>query len=139
MVLVPKAAAALAPSSVTQTRVGPPTRVASFSPSVEQLNGIAGPSFNPPSFGNTEEGRPSLDRDTQRRAHQNTPGVFSAPSQTFAAILESGDQLFGVGGGNVRSSRFGGLVSKAIEIYENNAKVVTGTNNILGTSVSLVL
>ena len=140
MVLVPKAAAALAPVSVSPTRAGPPTRVASFSPSVEQLYANAGPSFNPASFGYTEEGHPSLDRDNQRRARQNTPGVFTAPSQTFAAILESGDQLFGSGGsGSIRSTRFGGLVSKAIEIYETNAKVVTGNNNILGTSVSLVL
>ena len=94
MAMVPKAAAAFAPASVMPTRGGPPTRVASSSPSV----------------------------------------------LTFAAILESGDQLFGSGGtGNIRSTRFGGLVSKAIEIYENNAKVVTGTSNILGTSVSLVL
>jgi len=140
MVTVPKAGALLAPASVTQTRGGPPTRVASSSPSVEQLNATAGPSFSPASFGFAEEGRGAVDRDTQRRARQNTPGVFTAPSQTFAAILESGDQLFGSGGtGSVRATRFGGLVSKAIEIYENNAKVVTGSNNILGTSVSLVL
>ena len=140
MAMVPKAAAAFAPASVMPTRAGPPTRVASSSPSVEQLFAGAGPSFNPASFGYTAEGRPSFDRDTQRRSRQNTPGVFTAPSQTFAAILESGDQLFGSGGtGNIRSTRFGGLVSKAIEIYENNAKVVTGTSNILGTSVSLVL
>ena len=141
MALVPKAAATFAPASVAQTRVGPPTRVASSSPGVEQLYASAGPSFNPAAFGYTEEGRPSLGRDDQRRSRQNTPGVFTAPSQTFAAILESGEQFFSGSGdaGGVRGARFGGLVSKAIEIYENNAKVVTGTNNILGTSVSLVL
>lgn len=132
---------ALAPASAVTARTGPPTRVASYGPSVEQLYASAGPSFNPAAFGFAEEGRPALGRDSNRRSRQNAPGVFSAPTQTFAAILESGDQFFagGAGAGSVRSTRFGGLVSKAIEIYENNAKVVSGTNNVLGTSVSLTL
>jgi hypothetical protein len=137
--MVPKAAMALSPASVTQTRSGPPTRVASFGPTVEQLYANAGPSSNPAAFGSTEEFRPSVDRDANRRSRQNAPGVFSAPSQTFAAILESSDQFFSGGDAAARSARFGGLVSKAIEIYETNAKVVTGNNNVLGTSVSLVL
>lgn len=130
---------ALSPASVTQARSGPPTRVASFGSTVEQLYANAGPSFNPAAFGYTEEFRPSVDRDANRRNRQNTPGVFSAPSQTFAAILEGGDQFFSGGDADARSSRFGGLVSKAIETYETNARVVTGNNNVLGTSVSLVL
>lgn len=140
MATVPKAAAALAPTSAVTARSGPPTRVASYGPSVEQLYASAGPSFNPAASGFPEEGRPALGRDTNRRSRQPTPGVFSAPTQTFAAILESGDQFFSGGEpGAVRSARFSGLVSKAIEIYEKNAKIVTGTNNVLGTSVSLTL
>jgi hypothetical protein len=139
MAMVPKPAIALSPASVSRTRAGPPTRVASFSPTVEQLDATAGASFNPATFGYAEEDRPSVDRDGGRRSRQDAPGVFSAPSQTFAAILEAGDQFFAGGDAGVRSTRFSGLVSKAIEIYETNAKVVTGTNNVLGTSVSLVL
>jgi len=32
-----------------------------------------------------------------------------------------------------------GLASKAIEIYETNARIVSGETTILGTSVSVVL
>ncbi len=130
----------LSPASVAPTRGGPPTRVASsYNASVEQLYPGAGPSFHPAAFGYAEEGRSPVDRDNGRRSRQNTPGVFSAPSQTFAAILEGGDQFFSGGDAGARNTRFGGAVSKAIEIYETNAKVVTGTNNVLGTSLSLVL
>ena len=49
------------------------------------------------------------------------------------------------GGGNTNAAGdgpatpFAGVVARAIEIYETNAKIVGGESNILGTSVSLVL
>lgn len=57
-------------------------------------------------------------------------------------MLESGGGAEGGGpgaGGDSDSARVSGLLSKAIKIYETNAKIVSGEINILGTSVSLVL
>jgi hypothetical protein len=140
MAAVPRTDFIAPPTSVTAARSGPPTRVASVGQNVDQLYAGAGVAFDAAAFGYAEEGRASFDRG-DGRSRQHTPGLINAPSQTFAAILEASDQFFRGGGddANIRARKFTGLVSKAIEIYENNAKVINGTNVIRGTSFSAVL
>ena len=67
--------------------------------------------------------------------------MVNAPTQAFAAMLEAGESATGGSsdGRDVNAPQFSTLISKAIEIYENNARVVSGENYVLGTSVSLVL
>jgi len=124
--------------------LGPPSRVVSYAGnSVEELPEGANVSFDGAAFGFRQEAPSSFDRDGSRdqHPHQHT-GRLNAPSQAFAAMLEA-EETGGAGGGRATgdapASPLAGVVAKAIQIYETNAKVVGGESNILGTSVSLVL
>lgn len=68
-------------------------------------------------------------------------GSFEATSQAFAAFLEfeagpenAGDTRVSGGG-----SRFAGLLAKAINTYETNARVISGAITPKGTALSLSL
>ncbi len=144
MAIIPRTVPLPAPANVANSRLGPSTRVVSSSPSVEELPSGAGVSFDGAAFGYSQEPS-SFDRGGGRDREQNFshhPGRFNAPTQAFASLLESGGGTAGGEPGAAGDSnvvRFPGLVSKAIEAYESNAKIISGEINILGTSVSLVL
>jgi hypothetical protein len=142
MATVPKTSPALNPASVTKPRLGPPTRVVSQGQnSVDELQSSANVSFNSAAYGFSEENRSSFDHQRGNRQPHHQPGVVNAPTQAFAALLESGDAGSGRDsrGNDVSGSQFSGLISKAIKIYETNARVISGDNYVLGTSVSLIL
>ena len=142
MATVPKTSPALNLASVTNPRLGPPTRVVSQSQgSVEELQSSVNVSFDSAAFGFREQDRSSFDHQRGNRQPHHQPGVVNAPTQAFAAMLEAGETATGGSsdGRDVNARRFSTLISKAIEIYENNARVVSGENYVLGTSVSLVL
>lgn len=142
MATVPKAAVAPAPANVSTSRMGPPTRVASLQTGVDELQSTTRASFDgAAAFGFREEARPSFERGSRRGAYHNHPhaGLVNAPTQAFAAMLESAETVTAGAPGDVSSTQFSGLVSKAIKTYETNASVIAGTNNVLGTSVSVVL
>ncbi|MFQ5765826.1 MAG: hypothetical protein ACE5GT_12945 [Rhodospirillales bacterium] len=122
--------------------MGPPTRVASLLGGVDELQSSTGVSFgSAAAFGFREEARPSFERGSGRGTYYHHPhaGLVNAPTQDFAAMLESAETVTAGAPGDVSSTRFSGLVSEAIKIYETNASVIAGTNNVLGTSVSMVL
>ena len=147
MAIIPRAGAMPAPANVSNTRLGPPTRVispSSSSSSVEELPGGEGVAFDSAAFSHYDESS-SFDRGGNRGQNQNFnqhPGSLNAPTQAFAAMLEAGgpsgtDNSDGTRNEDTPPSP--GLVSMVINTYENNAKVVSGEMNILGTSVSMVL
>ncbi len=139
MATVPKTSPPLNLASVAKTRLGPPTRVVSQGQSsVEELQSSANVSFDSTAYGFLEEDRSSFDHQRGNRQPHHQPGVVNAPTQAFAAMLEGGETASG-GGGDDKDPRFSTLTSKAIKIYETNARVVSGENYVLGTSVSLVL
>lgn len=146
MAMIPRAGALPAPANVSNSRLGPPTRViSSTSPSVEELPGGEGVAFDSAAFGHFEESS-SFDRGGDRGRNQNFnhhPGGLNAPTQAFAAMLESSGSEAGTdnpdGTRNEVTPPSPGLVSMAINTYETNARIVSGEINILGTSVSLVL
>ncbi len=145
MVLIPRAVPAQAPTNATNARLGPPSRVVSYTgDSVEELPEGASVSFESAAFGFRQDAPSSFDRNgghEQPLPRHHTGGI-NAPSQAFAAMLESPETA---GGGNRNAAGdgpatpFPGVVARAIEIYETNAKIVGGESNILGTSISLVL
>jgi len=148
MVLIPRAGPLPAPANVSNSRLGPPTRVvsaSSSSSSVEELPGGEGVAFDSAQFGYFDEPG-SFDRRGDGDRNQNFnhhSGGVNAPTQTFAAMLETAGGASGRdnadGTRNVDATPSPGLVSKVISIYETNARIVSGDMNILGTSVSLVL
>lgn len=142
MVTVPKIPPPLNPANVSKARLGPPTRVVSQGQtSVEELQSGANVSFDSGAYGFREEARSSFDDQRGNRQPHHQPGVVNAPTQAFAAMLENSEPATGGNSDSrdVNSPRFSGLISKVIEIYETNARVVAGENYVLGTSVSLVL
>ena len=141
MATVPKTSPPLNLANVTKTRLGPPTRVVSQGQSsVEELQSSTNVSFDSAAYGFREEEQSSFDHQRGNRQPNHQPGVVNAPTQAFAAMLEGGETASGDSGGrDVNAPRFSTLISKAIEIYETNARVVSGENYVLGTSVSLVL
>ena len=146
MALIPRTGPLLAPANIANSRLGPPTRVfssTSSSHSVEELPSGAGVSFDGAAFGPYEVST-SFDRGggDRQQNFSHHPGRFNASTQAFTSMLEfeAGAEGGGSGvAGDSNSVRFPGLVSKAIAIYETNAKIGGGEINILGTSVSLVL
>ena len=145
MVLIPRAAPAQAPANATNVRLGPSSRVVSYAGnSVEELPQGASVSFESAAYGFRQDAPSSFDRNGSHDQHppRHHTGGINAPSQTFAALLESPETA---GGGNRNAAGDGpatplpGVVARAIEIYETNAKIVGGESNILGTTVSLVL
>lgn len=142
MATVPKASPPLNLASVTKARLGPLTRVVSQGQSsVEELQSGANVSFDSGAYGFREETRPSFDRQRGNSQPHHQPGLVNAQTQAFAAMLEGVETATAgnSGGKDANASRFSGLVSKVIEIYEKNARVVSGENYVLGTSVSLIL
>lgn len=145
MAMIPRTGPLPAPANVANSRLGPSTRVhSSSSSSVEELPSGAGVTFDGGTFG--YYGEPSsFDRGgggDRQQSFSRHPGRFNASTQAFTSLLESGGgaEVGGPGGGGDSGSvRVSGLLSKAIKIYETNAKIVSGEINILGTSVSLVL
>ncbi|MBT3305630.1 MAG: hypothetical protein HN377_04020 [Alphaproteobacteria bacterium] len=148
MATIPRPAPLPAPPSVTGTRGGPSTRVSSSGgSSVENIPGGAGVSFDSAAFGYSEDAQPSFDHGpgSGRDRGAKFPGIVDAPTQAFAAMLESadiyrndGDKAHGEGE-TAGAVPYVGLASKAIEIYETNARVTAGQTTILGTSISVVL
>ena len=141
MATVPKTSPPLNLANVTKTRLGPPTRVVSQGQSsVEELQSSTNVSFDSAAYGFREEEQSSFDHQRGNRQPHHQPGVVNAPTQAFAAMLEGGETASGGDDGrDVNAPLFSTLISKAIDIYETNARVVSGENYVLGTSVSLVL
>ena len=140
MATIPKAAPAPAPTSVSTTRrSGPPSRVASLGSSIDELQGSNSVAFNSGAFGFRDEGHSSFGQGGGHQGSHHPIGIVNAPTEAFAALLESGSQDLHGGAGDVKSPQFAGVVSRAISIYEANANILSGTNNVLGTSISIIL
>ena len=113
---------------------------------VEEISASNALSFEAAQFG--FEGAPGNNLDQRqtlsddRRGNPNLGrGRFSAPNETFAAIVESELTIDGGRGHGEdgRPKNFAGVVSKAIAQYELNAQVIHGTLPRLGTSLSMRL
>ena len=141
MATVPRAVpVAPVPNVSTNRNVGN-TRVASSLGRVDELQTSSGVSFDTAEFRFREDDHSLFERGNDHPSRQQQTGLFTAPTQAFTAMLEQGgsNRPDDNAPGNVKTPKFAGLVSKAIAIYETNARIVSGEGNILGTSVSLVL
>ena len=137
---VAKAASTLPAANVAGPRApaGRTSAASLDSGPVEPTGGKLGVTYNDAALAyENEGGGSSPQRDSA--APQNQNGL-NAPPQAFAAIFEIDDTVPAGEQAKVAGSRgFAGLLAKAIHTYEANARVVSGTNNTLGTSLSLTL
>lgn len=141
MVSVPKTAAVPTTTNVTATRAGPATRVASAYGGVDELQQGVSVSLNAPAYAFNEDDHSTFKQGEDSNSGRQLPGLVSTPTQSFAAQLEaseedSGSNSASSGAGKTRSA---GFINKAITVYENNAKVLSGDNFVLGRNFSLVL
>lgn len=89
-----------------------------------------------------EFGQEFSDGGQQQQSPDLGRGTFIAPSETFAQIVEN---EIAVDGGTGRADEgprarsFAGLVNQAINTYETNAQVITGTLPRTGVSLSISL
>lgn len=137
-----KAAQLQVPSAVSGGRgSSPATRIASLgSAPVEELSPKLGTSFDDAFHLRQDFGRGRSSQNRDYSSHQAV-GMLRATSQAFAAFIEfeaGSDKVTGDGAdGGSRGSA--GLVSRAINAYETNARVVSGGEPELGTSLNLTL
>lgn len=141
MALVAKTGVTTATASAVAARyAGASPTVASISqPTVESPNGGVGLAFDTTTFGFREDPRGFASNDNDRRQAPWSGGTLLAPSQTFAAILEAGDGAAGNAARTNTTRHFQGILSKAINTYETNAKIIHGQLEPRGTSVSMRL
>lgn len=141
MATVPRAVPIVPPPNVSTNRNVVTSRVASVPGGVDELQTSSGVSFETAEFRFREDDHSFFDRRNNRSSRQQQTGLFTAPTQAFTALFENSGSARKDDNapGDVKTPRFAGLVSKAIAIYETNARVLSGESNILGTSVSLIL
>ena len=140
MVTVPKTAAVPVTTNVSTTRAGPATRVASAYNGLDELQQNANVSFGAPSYGFNEDDHSTFQRGEDRNTGRQHPGLVAAPTQAFAALVEGNEDSSGAGSSSAdKETKFAGLISKAIAVYEKNARVLSGDNFVLGRTLSLEL
>ncbi len=141
MAQVPKATAVAPQATASTARVGPGSRVASFGANpVEELNSGVNISFDAAasgSRGQDERSRPNLGNGSRDpHAERAISRLFRTESQAFASIFQGDDKEITEAS---RATGFGKPVSSAINTYETNAQVISGSQPIRGTSLSLTL
>lgn len=136
-----------APSAAANSRVGPGQRVASsLEGPIEEINAGGSVSIDASAAGFDQEQprfedalrQQNRDRDQRREAFANGR-LFTATSAVFASILERPDDSGGNADGRIGRPREPESVDRIIRTYETNAKVITGTNPVLGTELSISL
>ena len=141
MAQVPKLTAAPTAPSWHTSRVTSPARVATTGHLPLEEASATEPSHRdaaPFGFQESQRDLTSQGQGQQRRQHS---GILNAPSQAFAALLEYEAPVTTSAGSPdaVRERAFAGVVAKAIEAYETNARVMHGENPMTGTQISLTL
>lgn len=141
MALVAKTGATTATASAVAARyAGASPTVASISqPSIESPNGGVGLAFDTTTFAFREDPRGFASNDNHQQRQPWTGTTLLASSQTFAAIMESGDGAARDGAQANATRHFQGFLSKAISTYETNAKIIHGQLEQRGSTVSMRL
>lgn len=126
------------PSAMSVHAVAEARYAASGDGPVEGLNATQGASFEGAVAAGEGQGQGRHGAGRQGRVTQPLVRmIVNAPTQAFAALVEFQAQTGIQGEAKARgSSRF---LSKAIAIYESNARVISGVNYAPGSTLSLSL
>ncbi len=128
--------------STTQPRAIAAGRVASVSVATVEEPGFSTATqldTAPFAFHNRSPDPANDDRQQPKHKREHF-GILNASSESFASILQSGSEEAELDDyGYPVHKIYAGAVSKAIKTYELNHKVISGTNPIRGTEVSLTL
>ncbi len=145
MALVPKLASASSTVITSSPRPAAGARVAAVRPGPIEETALSTETFfdtSPYEYrGNQPQARNDGGHNSrQAQLKREHFGAINATSETFAALLdmESKSEVIDVFG-NVHQKSSRHVVSQAISIYEQNSQVISGTNPVLGTEISLTL
>ena len=138
MAQVPKVYAPTPAQTIANARAVASTRVAS-------LDGQIGESSGGLATSNLDTAPFTLQGEQQRQQRPDSPparhaGFLVVPSRAFGSLVEYyTNEAANDAGPEVRARRNIGLVSRAINTYENNAKIIHGEQDIIGTEISIRL
>jgi len=107
---------------------------------IDEIDPTAGATFAGGGFRTHEYDRDLLgDQGQHRHRSGGDTSRFTTPTQSFTEMLESQDIVAGAaaGRGGVQPRKFAGLLAQAIKVYETNAKVISGTLESPGATVSV--
>ena len=144
MAQVAKTSAPVAPQpTASKSRAGTGHRVASLGGSVDELSSSIGLALDGATHDNSRGDDAGLGSQNQPSGQSPQDGAFAygrlfrADSSVFAAIFEGAANS----GNNAPDGppRISAPVSKAINIYETNAKVIAGNYTLPGMSLSIRL
>jgi len=143
MAQLPRVAApATTAVSASHSRTVPTARSSSGASSpVEQISISTGAEFDTTPFAFQDEFRNPANDDNRQPSHKRQHyGLLNASSESFASILQAGnDEVEFDQHGDPVTRSYSGTVSKAINTYEMNSKIISGTNPVRGTEISLTL
>jgi|SaaInl4_150m_RNA_FD_contig_21_1656906_length_598_multi_4_in_0_out_0_1 hypothetical protein len=139
MAQIPKNLPASTATSVTSGRLqgGVRSVASSDSSPIQELSSQESVLFNDALLYQEE------DEPNRRRRHSSArdPLIeYAGSTQTFAAVFEESNAR-GTGGNvqQVKSKGFAGLMVRAINVYEENVRVIQGTSEQRGTNLSMTL
>ena len=139
MAQVPKIYAPTPAQFVAATRGMSVSKVASLNTSIDESN-ASNPSASETEFTLNEDFRRDAGADGTRNQNMfRNGGHLAIPTQVFTSLV---DQLSGSGANDdpdLRARRIGGIISKAIKIYETNSKVIHRNPDVTGTELSIRL
>ncbi len=143
MALLPRISVSAAQAaSSAQPRAVVNARVASVSSgSIAESDFASSTQLDTEPFGFFDHTPNPANDDEQRQNHKRQHfGLLNAPSESFASILEAGIEDVEIDDyGYPINKVFSGSVAQAIKTYELNSKVISGTNSVRGTELSLTL
>ena len=139
MAQVPKIYAPTPAQFVAAARGVSVSKVASLNTSIDESN-ASNPSASETEFTLNEDFRRDAGADGTRNQNMfRNGGHLAIPTQVFTSLV---DQLSGSGANDdpdLRARRIGGIITKAIKIYETNSKVIHRNPDVTGTELSIRL
>lgn len=144
MAQVPKVYVPTPAQAGAAARAMRPTNIASLDSQINESSaGQPTSSLDTAPF--TLEGGRQRDPGQGRDNNQPQPwprhgGLIAVNSQTFGSLVEYyGSTVANDAGPEVRGRQFGGVISRAINTYETNAKIIHGEPDVTGKELSLRL
>jgi len=143
MAQVPKVYAPTPAQATANARALASTRVASLDGQIgESSAGLATSNLDTAPF--TLQGEPHREHARHDERQEHPParhaGLLRVPSRAFGSLVEYyANEAANDAGPEVRARRNTGLITHAINTYENNAKIIHGEQDITGTEISIRL
>ena len=137
MVQVLKIYAPTPAQSIAATKGMPVSKIASLDASIDQPSASDFKSFEPEFALRDDTPHDSEAKNTPRKQIPQHSGRLVMGSQWFTTLVTHMQNPVANNDHSVQSQQLGNMLNKAIRIYENNAKVISGNPDVTGTKISI--